>query len=127
MGRPLSSDLRRRVIDAVEAGWSRRAAARRFQVSESAAVKWVKAWKTDGRREPLAMGAPKGSKLDAHAEFLLGEIAAQPDLTLRELQDRLAVQGVRSGLTGIWTFFDRQNISFKKNRARRRTSPRGRC
>jgi putative transposase len=125
MGAPLSVDLRRRVIEAVEAGASRRAAARRFQVSESAAVKWVAAWRTSGRNEPLVMGAPKGSKLEAHSAFLLEAIAAEPDLTLAELQDKLAARNVRSGLTAIWAFFDRRGISFKKNRARRRADPPG--
>jgi transposase len=37
-----SQDLRNRVIDAVEKeGMSRRAAARRFGVSDSAAIKWL--------------------------------------------------------------------------------------
>lgn len=36
-----SLDLRERLIDAVDAGGSARAAARRFQVSASTAVKWV--------------------------------------------------------------------------------------
>jgi transposase len=114
------------VIAAVEAGASRRAAARRFQVSESTAVKWVAAWRTSGRMEPLAMGAPKGSKLDAHSAFLLEAIKAEPDLTLAELQDKLAERKLRSGLTAIWSFFDRRGISFKKNGSRRRADPPGR-
>jgi transposase len=42
MPKPYSQDLRDRVIDAVEKGeMSRRAAARRYAISESVAVKWL--------------------------------------------------------------------------------------
>ena len=42
MAAPLSQDLRRRLMQAVEAGSSAREAARRFAVSESAAIKLVR-------------------------------------------------------------------------------------
>ncbi len=46
-----SQDLRDRVIDAVQTeGMSRRAAARRFGVSESAAVKWLQRYEDTGLR-----------------------------------------------------------------------------
>src|ERR1700735_1058419 len=42
MPKPYSQDLRDRVIDAVERGeMSRRAAARRYAISESVAIKWL--------------------------------------------------------------------------------------
>ena len=41
MTKPLSTDLRRRLVSAVEDGQSRRAAARRFGVAASTAIKWV--------------------------------------------------------------------------------------
>ena len=42
MTRPLSNDLRRRVVTAVmEGGMSRRAAAQRFGIAPSTAIKWV--------------------------------------------------------------------------------------
>ena len=41
MGRYLSEDLRTRVIGAVEGGMSRRAAATRYGVSVSSAIRWV--------------------------------------------------------------------------------------
>jgi hypothetical protein len=44
MAKPYSQDLRDRVIDAVKRGeMSRRAAARRYEISESVAIKWLKA------------------------------------------------------------------------------------
>ena len=42
MGRPYSLDLRARVISAVGAGMSCRAAARHFDIGESSAIGWSK-------------------------------------------------------------------------------------
>jgi transposase len=42
MANPLSQDLRRRLVRAVDEGSSTRAAARRFDVSVSAAIKLVR-------------------------------------------------------------------------------------
>ena len=44
MANYLSEDLRIRVIEAVEAGSSRRGAAARFGVSVSSAIRWVDVW-----------------------------------------------------------------------------------
>jgi len=41
MSRPLSDELRVRLVSAVDAGLSRRAAAQRIGVALSTAVKWV--------------------------------------------------------------------------------------
>ena len=41
MTQPLSDDLRRRVVAAVDGGMSRRAAAKRFGIAVSTAIKWV--------------------------------------------------------------------------------------
>ena len=43
MTRPLSDDLRRRVVRAVDNGMSRRGAAKRFGIAPSTAIKWVRA------------------------------------------------------------------------------------
>ena len=48
MGRTLSEDLRLRVIAAVEAGLSRRAAAERFGVGIATAIRWMRAFKATG-------------------------------------------------------------------------------
>jgi transposase len=45
MTKLLSIDLRLRVVEAVEAGMSRRAAADRFGVAASAAIKWHELWR----------------------------------------------------------------------------------
>src|SRR5277367_3250510 len=49
MAKPYSQDLRDRVIDAVKRGeMSRRAAARRYEISESVAIKWLERVERDG-------------------------------------------------------------------------------
>jgi transposase len=61
MTRSLSEDLRGRVIDDVESEMSRRAAAERFGVSVSRAVRWVKRWHETGVRGPRPQGGDKRS------------------------------------------------------------------
>ena len=72
MGKPYSEDLRERIVGAVEAGHSRRAAARMFEVSASCAVKLVRRWRETGSVKPDKMGAPKRSKLDPRASARSG-------------------------------------------------------
>jgi transposase len=59
MPKPYSQDLRDRVIDAVQRGeLSRRAAARRYEISESIAVKWLE--RVERARESLSVTAAIG-------------------------------------------------------------------
>ena len=121
MARPYSEDLRWRVISAVLAGLSTRAAARRFGIGESTAGEWVRAYRADGRRSARPMGAPRRSKLDAHEAFIRALIMGTKDITLSEIAARLAGErGVKAGTTCIWVFLERCGLSFKK---RLRTPP----
>ncbi len=90
MGRPLSNDLRRRVIFAVEEGSSASAAARRSGVGRSTAIDWVACWRKTGRIEARHMGGDRHShRMEAWAETILGWIEEAPDITLTEMQARL--------------------------------------
>jgi transposase len=62
MPKPYSQDLRDRVIDAAErGGMSRRAAARRYEISESVAIKWLERVERDGSRKPVGhLGRRRG-------------------------------------------------------------------
>ena len=51
MPKPLSQDLRERLIAAVEGGQSRRSAARRFGVAASTAIKWLDQWQRESCRD----------------------------------------------------------------------------
>ncbi len=50
MPKPLSFDLRSRVLAAVEAGLSCRQAGERFGVSASSAIRWAALRRSEGRR-----------------------------------------------------------------------------
>ena len=66
MAKPYSQDLRDRVIDAVKKGeMSRRAAARRYEISKSVAIKWLERVERDGSRAPVGHGGHRASKTDA--------------------------------------------------------------
>jgi transposase len=71
MASAYSQDLRDRVIDAVARGeMSRRAAAVRFGVSESSAIKWVQRFERSGSRAASKMGGYLRPRLEPHREFL---------------------------------------------------------
>ena len=127
MGRPYSEDLRERIVEAVEGGSSRRGAAEVFGVSPSCAVKLHRRWRETGSVSPARLGAPKRCKLDPETEWLLALVKAEADITLGEIRARLdRERGVSASIGLIWTFFDRHDISFKKNRARQRAGAAGR-
>jgi len=56
VAKPLSEDLRIRLIQAVEGGLSRRAAAERFGVSAASAVRFVSEWRQNWRDKRQAAG-----------------------------------------------------------------------
>ena len=86
MPKAYSNDLRERVVKAVEAGQSCRSAALRFGVSPSSAIKWMERWRSGGDVSPgSSRGRVSRSPLHPHRSWLLGLVAAQPDLTLAEV------------------------------------------
>lgn len=118
MGKALSEDLRVRVIEAVEAGASRRQAAARFGVGVSSAIRWVREWREAGRTAPRQQGGDRRSeKIEAHADLLLAEIEAHSDRTLEELRALLRARGVIVSNSTVWRFCDRHGITLKKSRA----------
>ena len=115
MARAYSQDLRDRVIDAVLAGLPARHAAARFGVGDATAIVWVRRARESGERTARKQGQPRRSKLDPHRDYLLGLIAATPDLTISELLERLlSERGVRASRATLWMFLDRCGLTFKK-------------
>src|SRR4029453_13619839 len=93
-----STDLRSRVLAAVEAGESPDAAARRFAVGRSTAYRWVAAARDEGRREAKRTGGGPAPAIRGEAAAALRRMLAGNDnhLTLAECRDRLAAEtGVR--------------------------------
>ena len=85
MGKPLSLDLRRRIVACVEAGQSRRAAAAKFDVSPSFVVELVRRYRETGTLEPARQGRPPGGRLTPLRDYLIAVIDARPDITMPEL------------------------------------------
>ena len=92
-----STDLRERVLAAVETGATPEAAARRFAVGRSTAYRWATAARAAGRRTAKRMGGRRASKIAGEVEAaLLGLLGEANHLTLAECRDRLAERtGVR--------------------------------
>lgn len=117
MTAPLSADLRRRLVRAVEAGSSAREAARRFEVSASAAIKLVRRVRETGSAAPAKVGGYRKPLLVGH-EGLLHELTeAKPGITLVELQVALQERGIEPGsLSTIWSTLRRLGLRHKKRR-----------
>ncbi len=124
MTRPLSTDIRTRLVSAVEGGMTRRSAARRFGIAASTAIKWVEQWERTGDVRPRPQGGDQRShRIEAHAAEILGLIEAQVDITLAEIAEHLDRRyGVKVAQSTIWRLLDRHDMSFKKNRARQRAA-----
>ena len=125
----VSDDLRERVVEAVVlGGLSRNRAASRFKVSVASAVRWVKRFQTTGEISPAPSGGDRRSGgIEANHDYLLGLVRRSRDLTLLEIRERLIANcGERFAVSVLWRFFDRHEITFKKNGACRGATPRRR-
>ena len=85
MPSPVSVDVRERVVTAV----------------------------AEGASCPRAATTPRTAS-EAHADLILSTDADQPEIFLRELRDRLAGHGGRTGTSGLWRFFRRHRITRKR-------------
>ena len=122
MAAALGQDLRSRVIAAVESGSSRHAAAERFGIGVATAIRWLRAWREEGRSTALPMGGDvRSHRIEAFGEAILSAIKAQKDITLAELADLLRRDHAASFASStIWRFLDRHDVTFKKNSTRQR-------
>jgi transposase len=120
MAAAYSMDLRTRVLKDTDAGLSSKELAERYHVSRA----WVDALKQ--RRRETGTGAPRkqtkfrGRVLAGQEERLAALVVARPDATLAELREALRTA---AGLSTIWRALGRLELTVKKNRPRRRTTP----
>ena len=121
MVRPLSEDLRRRVVRRVEAGHSVREVAEVFGVSIASVVRWSQRQRQTGSVKPKPMGSRLPRSLSGQREWMLKRLADKPDLTLRELVAELQARSVAASYGSVWRLLDDEGISFKKKSARKRT------
>jgi transposase len=114
MPRPYSDDLRERVIEAVEAGASRREAAKSFNPCPSSAVKWLQRWRDCGSAKAKPTGGSR-SRLEEHAEVLLALVAEQPDLTLDEIVAAMRKRRIEAAAPQSGDFLRDTITTFKKS------------
>jgi len=125
MPKPYSQDLRERVVAAVAEGKTRHAAAAQFKVSVSSAVRWMQRWEASGTVAAKPTGGST-SPLEQHEAVLRAVVEEQPDLTLDEFCAVLGERKIATSRVSLHRFFERHELSFKKNAARQRTRARRR-
>jgi transposase len=118
MTRPLSNDLRERVVAAVLGGESCRTVAARFGVAVSSVVKWSQRYRATGSVAPDQMGGHRKRVLEPHRAFIKERINQTPHLTVHGLKDELVARGVNVSHNAVWMFLRREGLRFKKNTVR---------
>jgi transposase len=118
MTRPLSLDLRERVVASVLAGESCRSVAQRFNIAVSSVVKWSQRQRATGSAAPGKMGGHRKPVLDPHRAFIVERITQMPHLTLHGLKAELAARGINVSHNTVWLFLRREGLRFKKNTVR---------
>ena len=86
---------------------------KRYEISASVVIIWAQRWEATGSIAAKPSGGST-SLLEEHAEFLLGLISKQPDLTPDEIVAAMDKRRIAGSSSAVWRFFDRRNISFKK-------------
>jgi len=117
MTKPLSNDLRERVVAAVERdGLSRRRAAARFGVGVSTVIKWVRRFRETGSVAPGKMGGYRPKKIAGEYRDWLVRRCREKDFTLRGLVNELAERGLKLDYRTVWAFVHDEKLSHKKRR-----------
>ena len=122
-----SQDLRERVLRALDRGDRPTEIARRFEVSRIWVYQVRKREQETGVRSSFQIGGHRLSRLAQREQALRAWIAAEPDLTLAELQQRLAQQGVSIKIGALWHQLNKWGLTFKKNLAGQRARTRRRA
>jgi hypothetical protein len=95
MSAPLPNALRTRFQRYIEEGLSGRAAAMRLKVSAATGARWAQLIRTRGHAHPAPQGRPLGrGKLAPFQAFFEELVTQDPDITLFELRDALAMAKV---------------------------------
>ena len=109
-----SQDLRERVLRALERGDGPVEIARRFEVSRGWVHQVRQRVEKTGERNSFQIGGHRRSRLADSEPVLRAWIVAEPDLTLAELQQRLAQQGLSIKIGALWHQLNQWKLTFKK-------------
>jgi transposase len=122
--RPLSQDLRQRIVAARERGEGTGEVCKHFGVSRKSVERFWNEQRLTGQCLPKKIGGYRCSRLAPHDHRIERWIQTQPDLSLAQLQQRCLDQlDVSIGITALWHRLRRLGLSFKKNDVRRRARP----
>jgi transposase len=121
--RAYSQDLRDRIINALGRAESPTAIAKRFEVSRIWVYQVKRRWEETGRKTSLPMGGHRKSRLEPLEATIRSWIKDKPDLTLKEMRERLEEMRVSIKEPAIWHQLNKWNLSYKKNFARQRARP----
>jgi transposase len=106
-----SLDLRERVLKDCDAGLGTQAVAEKYSVSQS----WIRRLKQRRREDDQIKPRPSRNKrvpkLAAYSDQIRALISETPDLTLKELREKL---GVAVALGTLWTAVARLDLTVKK-------------
>ena len=118
MAQALSMDLRSRLLAAVDDGMSCRAAAARFGVAPSTAIRWQAQRRDTGNFAPRPQGGDMRSRrVEDRGDDILALWEARKDITLEELRLALIEIGLTVSVAGLHRFFARRGMTRKKRLA----------
>jgi transposase len=109
----ISMDLRVRIFEARQAGESTAEAADRFAVSPAFVRRLMQRHRDTGSLAPKATRRGPQPRLAGQADELRQLNAQHPDLTPREIRDRL---GLAASALTVWRMLRRLGLTFKKSR-----------
>jgi len=117
---PYSMDLRKRVFEDCDAGVASKDVAAKFRVSRSWIDRVKQRRRETGEVTPRPQTVFKPQAFAGQEDRLRALVTARPDRTLAELRDALHSS---ASLSSVWRALDRLDLTVKKNRTRRRTTP----
>ena len=124
MPRPLSNDLRARLIRTVESGLSARAAGRKLDSAPSTVTRLVKAWRDRGHYAALPQGGHLRSSLEPESAFIEQRVREHSDRSEAALNAQLrAERGLAVHDTTLGRYLRQHGWRYKKNGRGRRTPP----
>lgn len=91
MPAPLSLDMRQRILEAVQAGDSRRTVARHFRVSPNTVQNLMNLYRETGSLEPKKPPGRPSQRTEPMTQEIRELLDEQPDLLRREIKEQLSL------------------------------------
>lgn len=115
MAKPLSNDLRERVVLRHEAGESTRSVASAFDIAPSTVSKWACRRRKTGSVAPAQFGGYRRRILEPHREIVFALVSATPHRSVRALRALLKAREIEVSEDALRCFLHAEGLSFKKN------------